>query len=54
MPGEKTREQLNADLNARLGAAIAGYAEEHGLTEEDVMRSVRELLLEKQPPEAEA
>lgn len=39
------REQLNAELSARLGDAIVKYAEEHGLTKEEVMRTARELLL---------
>ncbi|MDB5265920.1 MAG: hypothetical protein JWM39_633 [Parcubacteria group bacterium] len=47
MSGEKTltQEQLQADLSARLGAAIATYAEERGLTKEEVMQTARELLL---------
>lgn len=53
MPEEKSRhEQLNAELNARLSDAIAKYAEEHGLTKEEVMRTVRELLLNPSQDEA--
>lgn len=51
MAGEESGEELHAELNTRLKATIAAYAEEHGLTTEDVTRSVRELLREKQSPE---
>ena len=56
MPEEKSRthEQINADLNARLGATLAAYAEEHGLTQEEVMRTARELLLSNHASEGEA
>jgi hypothetical protein len=39
------RVRLTLDLSGRMGAAIAAYAERHGLTKADVLRTAMELLL---------
>lgn len=40
-----TQETLQADLRTRLTAALASYAEEHGLTQQEVLKIAREMLL---------
>lgn len=50
----RAREELNADLSARLGAAISAYAEEHGLTKEEVLQAARGLLLNPDSPQDES
>lgn len=39
------RVRLTLDLSSRMGAAIAAYADRHGLSKADVLRTAMELLL---------
>jgi hypothetical protein len=42
---ENSRIRLTLDLSGRMGSAIAAYADRHGLTKADVLRTAMELLL---------
>ena len=39
------RVRLTLDLSSRMGAAISAYADRHGLSKADVLRTAMELLL---------